>query len=148
MRGPVNALVFLALLSACGGAAKQPAPAPAAPAPAAAGGESAEPAEASEPEPAIPRAKIVQVMPGKESADDRRVKITFNNPTTSSCTFTSYTLVWPGGRKTIEEKPFEIPPGGSRQRVLLMHPNDGDLARLKPEGSEIEVNAGCSKNAP
>ncbi|MBK8998823.1 MAG: hypothetical protein IPM35_24125 [Myxococcales bacterium] len=139
-------LLAFALLSACGGAAKQPEPATPAPAPAPPG-DDASSAEPTEAEPAVPRAKIVEVMPGKESADDRRVKISFHNPTTSSCTFTSYTLVWPGGRKTIEEKPFEIPAGGSRQRVLLMHPNDGDLAKLRPEGSEIEVNAGCS-NAP
>lgn len=144
MRRSVTTLLFS--LSACGGAAKQPEPATAAPAPAAPSDE-ALPAASSEAEPAVPRARIVEVMPGKESADDRRVKITFNNPTTSSCTFTSYTLVWPGGRKTVEEKPFEIPAGGSRQRVLLVHPNDGDLAKLRPQGSEIEVNAGCSKNA-
>lgn len=136
--------IFVTSVWGCGGAAKQPEPATAAPASAASGDE---PAESSEAEPAVPRAKIVEVMPGKESADDRRVKISFHNPTTSSCTFTSYTLVWPGDRKTVEEKPFEIPAGGSRQRVLLMHPNDGDLGKLRPEGSEIEVNAGCS-NAP
>jgi len=143
MRALVMALVSAMLLPACGGAATKPAPATAAPAPASTG--ETPPAEASEPEPAIPRAKIIQVLPGKDSPDDRRVKIRFDNPTQSSCTFTSYTLVWPSGRKTIEEKPFEIPPGGKRERVLIMHPNDGDLPKLKVEGSDIEVNAGCAK---
>lgn len=43
-------------------------------------------------------------------------------------------------------EPFEIPPGGKRQRVLLMHPTHGDLKKLKVDGSEIQVNAGCSNN--
>lgn len=132
--------VSLVWLAACGGTPPPPAsaPAPGAPAPA------AQAAPAEEPAPAIPRAKIIEVLPGRESADDRRVKISFDNPTTTPCTFTSYTLVWAGGRKTIEEKPFEIPPGGTRQRKLIVHPNDGDLSKLKVEGSEVEVNAGCS----
>lgn len=134
---------MLLLLSACGGAATQPQPAPSAPAAPTPSGEP-QTAEPSQPEAAIPRAKIIEIMPGKDSADDRRVKITFDNPTKSSCTFTAYTVIWSGGRKTIEEKPFEIPPGGKRQRVLLMHPNDGDLAKLKVDGAEIEVNAGCA----
>jgi hypothetical protein len=141
----MNALVWvpcvsLVWLAACGGAAPPPVEAPKPGAPAA--GDPAAPAEESAP--AIPRAKIIEVLPGRESIDDRRVKIGFDNPTTTSCTFTSYTLVWPGGRKTIEEKPFEIPPGGTRQRKLIVHPNDGDLSTLKVEGSEVEVNAGCS----
>ncbi|MCC6667666.1 MAG: hypothetical protein IT375_28215 [Polyangiaceae bacterium] len=136
--------LVLGLLAACGGppptAAKPPEPAGAAPA-------AAEPpaAPAEEAAPAVPRAQIIEVLPGKSSPDDRRVKIRFDNPTTSPCTFTSYTLVWSGGRKTIEEKPFVIPPGGKRERALVVHPNDGDLAKLKVEGSEVEVNAGCSK---
>ena len=140
----VTGLVFL---SACGGATP-PAAAPASDAstsPSSAPAADAKPNEPSEAEPAIPRAKIVEVLPGKDSPDDRRVKIMFNNPTKSSCTFTSYTLVWSSGRKTIEEKPFEIPPGGSRQRALVIHPNDGDIAKLKVEGSDVEVNAGCAK---
>lgn len=134
----------LAVLGACGGSPPAPAkaadPAAAAPTPA----ESAATA-AEAPEPAVPRAKIIEVLPGKNSPDDRRVKISFDNPTGTSCTFTSYTLVWSGGRKTIEEKPFVIPAGGKRERALIVHPNDGDIAKLKVEGSEVEVNAGCSK---
>jgi len=146
MRFRVAFLLSLLVFPACGGSAAKPAAPASAPSAAPAAKAEDQPAAASEPEPAVPRARIVEVMPGKESADDRRVKISFDNPTTSSCTFTSYTLVWAGGKKTVEEKPFEIPPGGKRQRVLLMHPTDGDLKKLAVAGSEIEVNAGCSSN--
>ena len=141
----MNALVWVPCVSlvwfaACGGTAPKPVDAPTAPAPAAATRRR----RRKNLRRRYRRAKIIEVLPGRESVDDRRVKIGFDNPTTTSCTFTSYTLVWPGGRKTIEEKPFEIPPGGTRQRKLVVHPNDGDLSTLKVEGSEIEVNAGCS----
>lgn len=137
-------------MSSCGAPSAPAAstPKPTSEAPANGGeGETEQAKEPAEPEPKVPRAKIVEVLPGKESAADRRVTITFDNPTASTCTFTSYTLVWSGGRKTIEEKPFEIPSGGKRQRKLIVHPNDGDLTKLKVEGSEIEVNAGCA-NVP
>jgi len=113
----------------------------------AADGESAPGDEAASPSdsgPAIPRARIVGVREVAGIPGDRRVKIEFENPTPSSCRFTSYTMVWPGGRKTIEEKPFDIPPGGKRLRSLRMHANDGDLSSLAASDTEIEVNAGCS----
>jgi hypothetical protein len=136
----------------CGGA---PAPKPEAPAPATeatpdsaeADAESTEEAggevEVDDSESSVPRAKIlaVQEVPGKSG--DRRVRIRFMNPTPKSCTFTAYTFVWPGGRKTIEQKPFEIPPGGSRLRNLRLHASDGDFSSLKTD-SEVEVNAGCA----
>lgn len=134
-------MMVLLVLAGCGGGSGQAKAAPPgssapAPVPAASARE--------EPEAAVPRAKIVEIAASNESVMYYRVRISFDNPTPSSCRFTSYTLVWPGGRKTIEEKPFEIPPGGHRQRTLKVHPNDGDLAKLKVDGSEIEVNAGCS----
>lgn len=129
----------LALLAVACGAA----PPPAAPAP--------KPETATEPEPvtpdpgpARPRARIIDVTLSNESAMFKRVKIVFENPTPTACKFTSYTLVWPGGRKTIEDKAFEVPGGGNRQRSLKVHPNDGDLDRLEVKGAEIEVTAGCS----
>ena len=139
----------------CGGTSAPPT-APTnqgAPSPAPADGESTavgesapedEMAPASDSRPAIPRARIVGVREVAGIPGDRRVKIEFENPTPSSCRFTSYTMVWPGGRKTIEEKPFDIPPGGKRLRSLRMHANDGDLSSLAASDTEIEVNAGCS----
>lgn len=87
---------------------------------------------------------MLAVKPVADTPKDMRVKISFENPTKSSCTFTSYTVVWPGGRKTVEEKPFEIPPGEMRPRSLRMHPSDGDLSSLSDKSAEIEVNAGCA----
>jgi hypothetical protein len=140
----LGAVSVALLVVACGGSTPPPAePGPAA-AETASGAAPAEEPPAAEDEPAIPRAKLLELLPGKQSPDDRRAKIAFENPTRSPCTFTSYTLVWSGGRKTIEEKPFVIPPGGTRQRTLVLHPNDGDIAKLSVADTEIEVNAGCA----
>ena len=144
--------LMLLALSSCGGATAPKAESPAPPAAAAADEGSEEAGDASEAgddvevddsADAVPRAKILAIKDVPGTPGDKRVRIQFINPTPKSCTFTAYTFVWAGGRKTIEQKPFEIPPGGSRLRNLRLHKNDGDFSTLKVD-SEIEVNAGCA----
>jgi len=144
--------MVLALWGCGGAAAPQPeSPAPGGAAKSETAGEDAEgttdeagdDVEVDDSEDAVPRAKILAVKEVPGQPGDRRVRIRFTNPTPKSCTFTAYTFVWPGGRKTIEQKPFEIPPGGSRLRNLRLHANDGDFSSLKSD-SEVEVNAGCA----
>ena len=124
-----GALIVLA--AGCGA----PAPAPNAPAPSQkpeSGGVEASPAgdhaarpsapaeasEPSEPEPVVPRAKVLGVRPVDGTPGDVRVKISFENPTQSSCTFPSYVLVWPGGRKTAGN-PGRVPLATARNGLVV-----------------------------
>ena len=131
-----------ALLLACGGPAPQPQAAPSQAEP------TQSPAEAapSPPEPVGPTepyAEVREVMPGKDDPADRRAHIEVFNPTKSPCSFSSYTLSWPGGSKTMPLEKFTIDPETSRQRTLILHPNDGDLGALSVQAAQVKLEAHC-----
>jgi hypothetical protein len=136
-------------LAACGGSGAAPrspsSTAPSSTATDTAGPAPAESGTASEEEAAtVPTGKVLAVTPKSDATPYARVRLMFENPTPSTCRFTSYTLNWPGGKKTIEEKPFDIPPAGRRRRTLRVHPDDGDLSTLTPSKTLIDIAAGCS----
>ncbi len=80
----------------------------------------------------------------RDSATDKRVKLVFINPTARPCAITRYVLSWPGGSKPAQPDSFRIPAGESRERWLIVHPNDGDLSALTPDAAKITIEADCS----
>lgn len=77
------------------------------------------------------------------SGDDTLVKIMFSNPSSGECTFSAYTLTWPGGKKRIDAKPFHVPAGGGRVRSLRVHKDDGDVSSLDKDSAHVEVDTDC-----
>lgn len=149
-----TALVAALLASACAGAPPKPAAGPTAPAAtaetasgaAAPDATAAAPATPSEPPtataeaPTEPGAKVLGLTP---RGDDKLVKILFSNPTSHVCTFSAYTLTWPGGTKRIDAKPFHVPAGSERRRSLRVHKDDGDVTTLDKGSANVEVEADC-----
>ena len=88
-------------------------------------------------------ARVIGITPSLESVPYSSVKIVFDNPMHRLCTVKSYTLTWSGGKKTIDDKSFDVPGGEKRQRSLRVHPNDGDLATLTKEAAKVEIRADC-----
>lgn len=130
------------LVLGCGGAAPEAA------APTAEASEKpAEPKLAEEPTvpsgPTEPYAKVLAVQPHTDDPADRRVHLEFFNPTKKQCTFSSYTLTWPGGSKRMPLDDVTIPSGNSRQRYLNVHPSDGDLESLTADGASVELELNC-----
>jgi hypothetical protein len=88
---------------------------------------------------------VAAVEPGKESIPDARARVVFSNPTGRPCRFTGYKLTWPGATKTVKLDGFTVPPGETRERVLKVHPADGDLAKLTPESAQVTIEVDCGR---
>jgi hypothetical protein len=131
------------LVLACGGPSTEPE-APTAPTP----GEVASPEvpeeSAAPPAPAaMPHAKVLEVLPGRDDPADRRVHIEVFNPTSTPCTMKGYTLSWGSSSKEMPLSDATIQPGQSRQRFLIVHPRDGEIDTLTAEGATIDVRFEC-----
>ena len=74
---------------------------------------------------------------------DKRVKVVFANPTPHPCSITRYVLSWPNGSKPAQPESFRIPAGESRERWLVVHPNDGDLSSLTQAAATISIETDC-----
>lgn len=74
---------------------------------------------------------------------DKRVKVVFENPTARACAITRYTLTWSAGSKPAQPESFQIPAGESRERWLVVHPNDGDLSALTIDTATLELESDC-----
>jgi hypothetical protein len=88
-------------------------------------------------------AKVVATAPSKESAAYLHVEISFDNPGGRACKILRYTLAWPGGKKAISLESFSVPPREQRTRSVKVHPDDGDLASLKPEAAQVTLETEC-----
>ncbi len=132
---------MMAFVLSCGGA--RPEPEVLESAPPAAEPASEAPVSDSAPEPVEPHAKVVEVQPGKDDPDGRRVRIEFFNPTKRTCEVQGYVLKWAASSKKMPLRDMRIPPGNSRQRFLLVHPRDGEIDRLVVEDATIELLADC-----
>jgi hypothetical protein len=132
---------LMALLLSCGGSRREPGvsesalPAPDSP--------NEEPPPDSATEPVEPHAKVVEVQPGKDDPDGRRVRIEFFNPTKQTCEIQGYVLKWASSSKQMPLKDMRIPPGDSRQRFLLVHSRDGEVDRLVAQDATIELLVDC-----
>lgn len=125
-------LLLMFVLLGCASAAPPPPVPTVEPAPAPA----AVPVAPEEP----PSAQVVAVEPGKESALDLRAKIVFTNPTKHACRVQSYKLAWPGSSKVVKVDGLSIPAGETRERWLKLHPNDGELAKVTPADTRVELD--------
>ena len=131
-----------ALAVGCGGGAASEQPAASPPGAPAAGPVAAAPAG-----PPMPPVGTVKGIAVSNKADHfTRVTVAFNNPGGTPCKIASYTLTWPGGRKTIPLDNFVVGPGATEIRAIRVHTSDGDITNLTTVSeTKVELESDCGK---